>query len=159
MTGRGHIFWCRTFLSKISFNFMGYWRSRWWSGWWGWWGWSGWCLWSGWWGWSGGQGGLDVLWVLCVYVFLVPRSPRHESIVNRLTYGCKLVKIIILPHRGNSFLFRSSQQLPCLHLGPLKGFLSWYGALQWRSTRLVRCLRNYRESRTPSGVPHYAQTK
>ena len=28
------------------------------------------------------------------------------------------------PCRGNAFLFRSSQQLPCLRLGPLKGFLS-----------------------------------
>ena len=37
------------------------------------------------------------------------------------------------PHRGNTILFRSSQQLP--HL------------------RLVRCFRNYRDTRTPSGVP------
>ena len=28
------------------------------------------------------------------------------------------------PHRGNTFFFLSSQQLPCLRLGPLKGFLS-----------------------------------
>ena len=28
------------------------------------------------------------------------------------------------PHRGNTILFRSSQQLPRLHLGPSKGFLS-----------------------------------
>ena len=28
------------------------------------------------------------------------------------------------PHRGNTILFRSSQQLPRLRLGPLKGFLS-----------------------------------
>ena len=28
------------------------------------------------------------------------------------------------PHWGNTFLFHSSQQLPCLHLGPLNGFLS-----------------------------------
>ena len=28
------------------------------------------------------------------------------------------------PHWGNSILFRSSQQLPCLRLGPSKGFLS-----------------------------------
>ena len=28
------------------------------------------------------------------------------------------------PHRGNTILFRSSQQLPHLRLGPLKGFLS-----------------------------------
>ena len=28
------------------------------------------------------------------------------------------------PHRGNTVLFRSSQQLPRLRLGPLKGFLS-----------------------------------
>ena len=28
------------------------------------------------------------------------------------------------PHQGNTILFRSSQQLPRLRLGPLKGFLS-----------------------------------
>ena len=28
------------------------------------------------------------------------------------------------PHRGNTILFCSSQQLPRLHLGPLQGFLS-----------------------------------
>ena len=31
---------------------------------------------------------------------------------------------IISPHLGNTILFRSSQQLHCLCLGPLKGFLS-----------------------------------
>ena len=33
-------------------------------------------------------------------------------------------------HRGNTILLCSSQQLPRLHLGPLKGFLSRHGALQ-----------------------------
>ena len=28
------------------------------------------------------------------------------------------------PHRGNTILFRSSQELPRIRLGPLKGFLS-----------------------------------
>ena len=42
------------------------------------------------------------------------------------------------PNRGKTILFRSSQQLPRLRLGP--------------STRLVRCIRNYRDTRTPSGV-------
>ena len=54
--------------------------------------------------------------------------------------------------RGNTILFRSSQQLPHLRLGPLKGFLSWHGALQGPSTRLVCCFRNY--TRTPSDVLH-----
>ena len=31
---------------------------------------------------------------------------------------------LMTPHRGNTFLFRSSQQLPRLRLGPSKGFLS-----------------------------------
>ena len=57
------------------------------------------------------------------------------------------------PSLGNTTLFRSSQQLPRLHPGPLKGFLSWHGALQGPSTRLVRCFRNYRDTKTPSGVP------
>ena len=43
------------------------------------------------------------------------------------------------PHRVNTILLRSSKQLPRLRLGP--------------STRLVRCFRNYRDTRTPSGVP------
>ena len=36
---------------------------------------------------------LDVLWVSCEYVYLVPTTTIHESLVNRLTYGCKPVKI------------------------------------------------------------------
>ena len=51
----------------------------------------------------------------------------------------------------DTILFCSSQQLPRLHLGPLKGFLSWHGALQGPDTYLVRCLWNYRDIRTPSG--------
>ena len=60
---------------------------------------------------------------------------------------------LITPNWGNTFLFRSYQQLPCLHLGPLRCFLSWHGALQGPSTHLERCFRNYRDTRTPSGVP------
>ena len=57
------------------------------------------------------------------------------------------------PCRGTTILFRSSQQLPRLRLGHLKGFLSWHGALQGPPlTSLVRCFQNYRETRTPSGV-------
>ena len=32
--------------------------------------------------------------------------------------------LFVTPHRGNTILFRSSQQLPRLRLGPSKGFLS-----------------------------------
>ena len=56
------------------------------------------------------------------------------------------------PFQRNTFLFRSSQQLPHLHLRPLKGFLSWHGALWGLSTCLVRCFRNW-QSRTQSDVP------
>ena len=56
------------------------------------------------------------------------------------------------PHWENTMLFPSSQQLHCLHLGPLKGFLSRHGTLQGPSTRLVRCFWNYRDIRTPSQV-------
>ena len=45
---------------------------------------------------------------------------------------------LMTPHWRNTILFRSSLQLPRLCLGP--------------STRLVRCFRNYRDTRTPSGV-------
>ena len=37
-----------------------------------------------------------------------------------------------------TFLFRSSQQLPRLSLRPLKGVLSWHGALPGPSTHLLR---------------------
>ena len=56
------------------------------------------------------------------------------------------------PYWGNTILFRSSQQLPGLRLGPSKGFLSWHGALLGPSPCLVRCFRNYRDTRTVSGV-------
>ena len=55
----------------------------------------------------------------------------------------------ITPRRGNT-LFCSSQQLTRLCLGPLQGFLSWHGTLQRPLARLVRCFRNYIESRAPS---------
>ena len=42
----------------------------------------------------------------------------------------------------NNFLFRSSQKLLRLCLGPLKGFMSWPSALQGPSTRLMRCFQN-----------------
>ena len=35
-----------------------------------------------------------------------------------------LFPFCVTPHRGNTILFRSSQQLPCPRLGPSKGFLS-----------------------------------
>ena len=78
---------------------------------------------------------------------------QHESLmVGKLEPGldktqfflfpfCKksLICKSMTPHRGNTILLRSSQQLPRLPLEP--------------STRLVRCFRNYRDTRTPSGVP------
>ena len=55
------------------------------------------------------------------------------------------------PHRGNTNLFRSSQQLPRLRLGPIEGLFELTRTLLGPSTRLVRCFRNYRDTRTPSG--------
>ena len=43
-------------------------------------------------------------------------------------------------HRGNTFFFRSSQQLPRLRLRPLKGFLSWHGAQFRASENFWGCL-------------------
>ena len=45
---------------------------------------------------------LDVLWALWEYVYLVPTRTTtiHESLVNRLTYGCKPVKIIEKAKKG-----------------------------------------------------------
>ena len=71
--------------------------------------------------------------------------------------GPKRWKIIELPlGQINDPLSRKQyslpflQQLPSLGLGPLKGFLSWPDALQGPLTCLVRCFRNYRETRTTS---------
>ena len=55
----------------------------------------------------------------------------------------------ITPRLGTTILFPSSQQLPRLRLGPLKGFLNWHSALQGPSTCLVHCFRSYIESSTP----------
>ena len=63
-----------------------------------------------------------------------------------------LVDKSMTPRRGNTILFCSSQQLHCLCLGALKGFLSWDATLQGPSSCLVRCLQNYRESRKPTGM-------
>ena len=53
-----------------------------------------------------------------------------------------------------TILHSSSQQLPRHCLGTLKGFLSWHSALLGPSTHLMCCFQNYRDTRTPSGVPH-----
>ena len=44
----------------------------------------------------------------------------------------------------------SYQQLPSLRLSPLKGFLSWHGALQEPLTCLECCFQKYRETMTAS---------
>ena len=54
------------------------------------------------------------------------------------------------PCQGNIFLFSSYQQSPHLRHGPLKGFLSWHSILLEPSTRLVLCVWNYGETRTPA---------
>ena len=75
-------------------------------------------------------------------VSLVPRSGNK---LNFFLFALCENSLICLegksmsPHRGDTILFRSSQQLPRLRLGP--------------STRLVHCFRNYRDTRTQSGVP------
>ena len=74
------------------------------------------------------------------------RNVKNEELISTTGLATKsicsvsfLYKIIDLPggqindpHQGNTILFRSLQ-------GP--------------STRLMRCFRNYRDTRTPSGVP------
>ena len=49
------------------------------------------------------------------------------------------------PCPGNVILFCSSQQVPCLRLGPLKGSLDWHKVLQGPTTHLLHCFWNYRE--------------
>ena len=88
-------------------------------------------------------------------------SPPTGLATNSIFYLSTLVKTHWFawranqwpPRQGFTFLFCSSQQLPRLRLGPLKGFLSWHGTLQGPSTQLMRCFQNYRDTRTPSGVP------
>ena len=49
--------------------------------------------------------------------------------------------------RHYSHLFNSSKQLPHLSLGPLKGFLSWHGAIHGHLLRLVRYFQTCRFTR------------
>ena len=81
-----------------------------------------------------------------------PRAQANRGQVWSLTqfFSVPFCEKSMIPHRGNTILFRSSQQLPRLRLGPSKGFLSWHGALLEPSTCLVRCFPNYRDTRTPS---------
>ena len=75
---------------------------------------------------------------------------KHQQNANRVRTFIEIgytSLTISLCFKGNTFLFRSSQQLPCLRLGPLKGFMSWHGAHQGPPTRLVRCFWNYKETR------------
>ena len=64
-----------------------------------------------------------------------PQSPVNwlaglATYSNFFLFPCRKKSLICLegksmnPCRGNAILFRSSQQLPCLRLGPSKGFLS-----------------------------------
>ena len=62
-------------------------------------------------GWLGfGQGDLDVLWI----IGLVGKKNRHESFVNRLTYGCKPVKIMA----EMEFLRKRYMEQSCHMIGP-----------------------------------------
>ena len=95
-----------------------------------------------------------------VFILFIVYFTYHPGLATNsifLQWFCKKSLICL---EGKSFssnhsliLFRSPQQLPRLRLGPLKGFLSWHSALQGPSSCLVRCFWNYRDTRTPSGVP------
>ena len=63
-------------------------------------------------------------------------ATNHPGLATNSIFSVSLLwKIIDLPggqtikNYIKTILFRSSQQLPRLRLGPLKGFLSWHGAL------------------------------
>ena len=47
-----------------------------------------------------------------------------NSIFFYFLFGKKSLICLMIPHRGNTIFFRSSQQLPRLRLRPLNGFLS-----------------------------------
>ena len=103
------------------------------------------------------------LWSCCKSMEVSPPPPPGVSgsgiqtgfLTSTERLKCDLIFLTVdaTERRETPFLFRSSQELPRLRLGPTKGFLSWHGALLGPSTRLVRCFRNYRDTRTPSGVP------
>ena len=101
---------------------------------------------------------LSYLFVLAWVLQLFPWC--HPGLLTNSIFFCFSLFVkshrfaSMTPHRGNSILCSSSQQLPCLRLGTLKGFLSWHSALQGPSTCLMRYFQNYRDTRTPSGVPH-----
>ena len=51
-------------------------------------------------------------------------SGRQDDIPGLATNSIFFCFLFVTPHWGNTLLFRSSQQLPRLRLGPSKGFLS-----------------------------------
>ena len=73
-----------------------------------------------------------------------PRGLDTNSIFVKKSLIC-LEDKSVTPHQGNTVLFRSSQQLPRLHLGPLKGFLSWHVALQRLARELLPEMQGQRQ--------------
>ena len=92
-----------------------------------------------------------------------PTSIHTTGLVTNSIICCFLVcekSLICLerqfydPSQNNTFLFHSSQQLPCLCLRPLWGFLSWHGTLQGPLTcSCVASGTTETRTRILSGVP------
>ena len=69
---------------------------------------------------------------------------RIPGLATILIHFCFLfVKNHSISWRANTFHFPSSQQLPRLHLGPFKGFLSWHDALQGPSPEMFNLEISY----------------
>ena len=79
---------------------------------------------------TGRQSGQDELVVVCFHVYIISAMYQVWQITQFFLFPfCKKSLICLegksmTTHRGNTILFRSSQQLPRLRLGPVKGFLS-----------------------------------
>ena len=59
------------------------------------------------------------------------------------------------PHQGNTILLRSSQQLPQLYI-PVTSYKVYNPAGQlYLQEPLLRCFRNFRDTRVPPGLSHW----
>ena len=67
---------------------------------------------------------------------------------GRCGHSISISSVYILYNRRKTILCSSSQQLPRLRLRPLKGFLSWHGALQGSSGCLVCVASGTTENQT-----------
>ena len=72
-----------------------------------------------------------------------PKTIHSGGQINKRSSICRGGKSMT-PYWENTFLFRPTQQLPCVGLRPLKNFFSWHDSLQGPPTCFMCCFWNYR---------------